>query len=429
MSKFVFPKPTNEDIFEDLVRDIYAREYENRNFQRYGRRGQKQFGVDSAGFSAEKLIGVQCKNHPEDRITTKEIDDEVTKSESFTPTLHEYIIATSADRDAEATKYVFRISQKRISEGKYPVSIKFWQDLCDDLTRYPDLVFKYFSRFFSLTDLENITFSPPKGLISLVWPVTIQELKQVTEKNIGGVSIVTPYNLSVGFSTFADTSFGGLVDLNLRMADLFGQTDNLNGNFTEAATVLNKVKASINDPYFSKDLLVYVQARLSAAFLFGWVFRKVTKFNLKVISGKQIWATEGLPYVKSNLFEFPPQFRNSKSDEAVFALSVSRNINQQVIKHVDKMDDQPRIVLSYGVDGFVINSAAQALSFAEEVAKKIKMLIDEWEIKKIHLFAAIPGPLALLIGYHLNGICPIGLYFLDAARDNYRFAGEINNSL
>jgi hypothetical protein len=99
MSKFVFPKPLDEDIFEDLVRDVYARVYSNRNFQRYGRRGQKQFGVDSAGFSEEKLIGVQCKNHPESNISTGEIDDEIKKSQDFKPKLDEYLIVTSADRD------------------------------------------------------------------------------------------------------------------------------------------------------------------------------------------------------------------------------------------------------------------------------------------------------------------------------------------
>src|SRR5512132_2628111 len=114
MSKFVFLKPVDEDIFEDLVRDLYARVYSNRNFQRYGRKGQKQFGVDSAGFSAEKLIGLQCKNHPETDISTTEIDDEVKKSEDFTPTLDEYLIVTSADRDAKAIKHVLEISKTRL---------------------------------------------------------------------------------------------------------------------------------------------------------------------------------------------------------------------------------------------------------------------------------------------------------------------------
>ena len=113
----------------------------------------------------------------------------------------------------------------------------------------------------------------------------------------------------------------------------------------------------------------------------------------------------------------------------MLVLNISRNINNDVVKHVDRMSIQPRIVISYGIDGFAINSPAQALSVAIEIAKKIKVITDEWKIKKIYLFGALPAALAVLIGYYLNAICPIALYFLDEARVNYRFAGELNNGL
>jgi len=429
MNKFVFPKPKDEDIFEDLVRDVYSRVFNNRNFQRYGRKGQKQFGVDSAGFSEEKLIGIQCKNHPEAEIGTNEIDEEVKKSETFRPKLDEYIIVTSADRDAKATKHVIGITRDRIARNEYPVAIKFWQDLCDELVNYPDLVFKYFTRFFSPTDLEKVTLSPGTTVTTLTYPTTLEKLKKTIEKNVGGISVVTPYNLAVSFSTFKNTSFDGLVDLNIQMSDLFGETENPQENFKEAAKILTEIKTLTAGTFFSKDLLVYIQARLSAAFLFGWAFRRVTKYNLKLVFGNQIWSSDGLPYVNPNLYEFPSQFKNDSSDEAVLVLNISRNINDAVNNHVESMNPQPRIVLSYGVDGFAINSPAQALSLSIEIAKKIKVLKDEWKIKKIHLFGALPSALAVLIGYHLNAICPIAFYFMDDARENYRFAGELTNGL
>jgi len=48
-SQLIFPKPKSWDTFEDIVCDVFSRKLNNRNFQRYGRSGQEQFGVDIAG--------------------------------------------------------------------------------------------------------------------------------------------------------------------------------------------------------------------------------------------------------------------------------------------------------------------------------------------------------------------------------------------
>ena len=44
-NNFVYPKPRNWEDFEDIVVDLYRRLHHQHNYQRYGRSGQKQFGV------------------------------------------------------------------------------------------------------------------------------------------------------------------------------------------------------------------------------------------------------------------------------------------------------------------------------------------------------------------------------------------------
>jgi hypothetical protein len=65
-------------------------------------------------------------------------------SEKFKPGLSEFIVVTSAERDVAAHNLVLKISLERKKLGKYPVSIKFWDDVYNWLVEYPDLVYKHF---------------------------------------------------------------------------------------------------------------------------------------------------------------------------------------------------------------------------------------------------------------------------------------------
>jgi len=85
------------------------------------------------------------------------------------------------------------------------------------------------------------------------------------------------------------------------------------------------------------------------------------------------------------------------------------------------MPKQPKAVLSYSLQGYTIDSAAHALSLSIEISNKIRNLVDVWRVKKIHLFGALPAALATLIGYHLNAICPIAIYFLDEFKKSVSF--------
>src|SRR5690349_18734434 len=142
--QFIFPKPLEWATFEDIVCDVFVRKYHNLNLQRYGRRGQGQQGVDIAGWTFQGMLGVQCKHHPNGNVPTSEIDKELKNSEAFLPQLSLYVFVTSADRDATAHAHVLQLRKKREAVSQYPIEIMFWQDICDWLEEFPDLVYKHF---------------------------------------------------------------------------------------------------------------------------------------------------------------------------------------------------------------------------------------------------------------------------------------------
>lgn len=428
---FIFPKPKDWDTFEDIVCDVYARRLNNPNLQRYGRSGQKQSGVDIAGVTQEGVLGIQCKHHPLGNMTKSEIDGEVAKSDGFRPELDEFIITTSADRDSTVHSHVLGLSQRRVSQDKYPVGIKFWQDICEWLAEFPDLTYRHFTRYFPRGELEEIRIPASVGRPreTLRWPVTVDSLKKNVIHNIGGLKKVEPYKLTMGCTTFPEIRYDSVVDLEISLSELLGDQSSSEAGFLEAAGILNDVKAAVGDPYFSHELWVHLQARLTAAFLLGWVFRSVTDFDLRIVSNDRVWATSGLPLVPSGISGGLPLPGFQGGDDVAIIMNVSRNIDGTVASLVGGWDTQPRAVLVYKLEGNRITSAAHGLSVAIELSRRMKTVMDEWRPPRIHLFGAMPAALATLIGYHLNAICPISIYFLDDSRTRYEVGGTLVNSL
>ena len=91
-------------------------------------------------------------------------------------------------------------------------------------------------------------------------------------------------------------------------------------------------------------------------------------------------------------------------------------------------ETQPQWIVTTDLPGPITN-ADHALSLSLEVARKIKTLKDVWDAEKIHLFTVMPAPLATLVGYHLNAICPIHLYFMDHIENTYKSAGVLTNNM
>jgi len=63
---------TNDAVeFEDMVCDVCTIKF-GLVFQKYGRSGQKQYGIDIHSVGQKELICIQCKNYA---ITQKDIDN------------------------------------------------------------------------------------------------------------------------------------------------------------------------------------------------------------------------------------------------------------------------------------------------------------------------------------------------------------------
>src|SRR5580658_595748 len=116
------PMPKSWDEFEDITADVLKGRWETPHVTRNGRSGQPQNGVDIYG-RAKHLdggyAGAQCKRV--DNISMTVIVGEVAKAETFKPPLKEYIIATTARRDAPLQEKIRLLTADRLAHGKFPV--------------------------------------------------------------------------------------------------------------------------------------------------------------------------------------------------------------------------------------------------------------------------------------------------------------------
>jgi len=135
-----FPPPTGWKSLEALVCDIVKCSRKLAILQRFGADGERQFGVDILGYRSEHMVGVQVKNHPGKRASREEVDVAITDAEAFKPPLTHFIFATSASRNASLTAHIASLSQDRARQDKFAVEILFWDDLCHELAKHPDIL-------------------------------------------------------------------------------------------------------------------------------------------------------------------------------------------------------------------------------------------------------------------------------------------------
>lgn len=139
-SKFAIPESAEE--FDKIATDVAGRIYKCR-FQRNGRSGQAQEGVDAYAMpSAGAVIGLQHKNVEE--LTIAKVRSETKKAEDFEPPLSEFAIMTTDTRDADLQREVRKLTAARLTKNLFPVSVLFWEDICEEISGHEDLLKKHF---------------------------------------------------------------------------------------------------------------------------------------------------------------------------------------------------------------------------------------------------------------------------------------------
>ncbi|MBE7465263.1 MAG: hypothetical protein HS116_17430 [Planctomycetes bacterium] len=159
LTDYQLPPPSNWEHFEDLCWDLWKLELEDQNTTKNGRRGQTQNGVDVCGRRKcdGNYVGVQCKgkdNYTNQKLTISELRKEVDKAKLFRPKLNEFILATTAPKDAKIEEEARKLTKKLKTEW-FSVHVFGWTDILARLDSYPALLAKYFTHQTSFIEYQN----------------------------------------------------------------------------------------------------------------------------------------------------------------------------------------------------------------------------------------------------------------------------------
>lgn len=143
------PKPANWQDFETLCKKLWGEIWECADtITKNGRAGQNQHGIDIWGMKmGEDLYSaIQCKgkdDYTHSKLTTKEIDDEIEKAKYHKEQLKRFVIATTANKDAEIEEYVRNKNLEHKRLGLFDVCLFSWEDVVDKLIDY-EQVYKWY---------------------------------------------------------------------------------------------------------------------------------------------------------------------------------------------------------------------------------------------------------------------------------------------
>ena len=140
------PKPKSPDEFEDIVLDALKLRWKDPHATRYGRSGQRQYGVDILGHPSRldgQLSGAQCKAR---KLSVPLLVDEIDKAKTFRPKLSELLLVTTDSRDAELQATVLQHLEN--NPPPFRVEILFWEDVVLELAANADLIRKHWPGFF-----------------------------------------------------------------------------------------------------------------------------------------------------------------------------------------------------------------------------------------------------------------------------------------
>jgi tetratricopeptide (TPR) repeat protein len=166
----LFPIPTDEDDFEDLCVDILQIYWNRPGLERYGRRGERQNGIDILDLGGvAPLHAAQCKlKEFQKTLSPTTIADEVADACNFEFRLGKYGILTTAKLSTQAQKKILEINQRHREQDLFEVELFTWGKLCQLIQRYDGVRKTYF-------ELTVITTTSRIGSKS---PIVAQHVKE-----------------------------------------------------------------------------------------------------------------------------------------------------------------------------------------------------------------------------------------------------------
>ena len=207
------------------------------------------------------------------------------------------------------------------------------------------------------------------------------------------------------------------LDLDLDWTELFPSKDELpkEEEWDEVLLpALDDVKNTVNLKTPSHRLHIYVQAHLPAAFALGFAFPASAYLTLLLEGRHGTWSTEGSASIPDPLGHLTYQ-SNGDPRVALMELAIARDTALGVTQSLPGLGISYKHHIRFELPGGSdyrtgVKDTIHALAMSYQVGRELRRLCDREGVSHLHLFAALPAALAVMIGHQFNAICAITLY-------------------
>lgn len=152
-----YPVPRDWQMFERLclalLSDIYATK-----FQRWGRSGQRQDGIDIYGKTLEGAIAAQCKGRQQGvgkGLRKSDIDNVCKDIDNGHVRVDKILVLTTLPDDVALHQYASQLSLKRQAAGQPSISIWGWDTISDYIGNSPRVQRSFYGSWFHKSTLRQ----------------------------------------------------------------------------------------------------------------------------------------------------------------------------------------------------------------------------------------------------------------------------------
>lgn len=190
---------------------------------------------------------------------------------------------------------------------------------------------------------------------------------------------------------------------------------------------LSSVKRRVSRQLGRPRLRVHGSKHLTAAFLLGFVFPS-TVCEVEVRTKAGYWSTDHEPTAKDLLVSNVSDGTIGSEALYVEISTGDKNVRDAVRRHVSRSKVSPlkylRFTPAQELEAAPFMTNADARSIADQVRRELARVVSDYGISEVHLFAAIPQTLAVMLGHGFNAMPPVQLYEYEGGeyRPSHRLA-------
>jgi len=178
---------------------------------------------------------------------------------------------------------------------------------------------------------------------------------------------------------------------------------------------LEALEARINQETDCRFVRVRGLARLSAWFVFGFLFSEVARYTIEVDQNGQLWRTDANTsrdfqlVVTSSMDSLNGEVLDGEGSTVAVGISVTGSLDADVRTYLAHRTEKVSALLLLRPEGELgrecLRSAGDVIALADKVKNYVRAFVKKWAATRLLLFYFGPLSGACFLGHRLNAVC------------------------